>query len=190
MPQKWETDMNTSEKLDWLKLNLDQNIAGLARDITTTVRENKKLYMSNDLITPIQNAFDLQDENLRNIRNWIKNKFPDDIDTIEYKTLADDIQEQGMVANTSKAAPVANVVEKRAVTARAREEAEQASLSGKEDEAARNAEIPPATQALPGIFGWFKTTPKATRGGRSGYKKQKASSKRIMSKRITTKRRR
>jgi hypothetical protein len=63
----------------------------------------------------------------------------------------------------------------------------RAALNRTVNEASSNANTPPATQASPGFFGWFKPTPT---GGRSGYKKQKASSKRITSKRITRKRRR
>jgi hypothetical protein len=179
----WGTGMDISEKVDWLKIDLNQKIDGLYRDIDTTAKENKKLYMSQRVLPRIEKALELQDENLKNVRNWIKNKFPNDINTIEYKTLAEYNQEQGMVANTSNAvpvrdaqvrAPVANVVDENTAGAATAE-------------AAKNAETPPATQASPGFFGWFKSTPT---GGRSGYKKQKTSSKRITSKRITRKRKR
>jgi septal ring factor EnvC (AmiA/AmiB activator) len=46
-----------------------------------------------------------------------------------------------------------------ATAARARDEAEQAALKRKVNEASSNAETPPATQASPGLFGWFKSTP-------------------------------
>jgi SMC interacting uncharacterized protein involved in chromosome segregation len=77
MSQDWDTDDgDISDKVEWLELNLNKKIDGLYKDIATSVSENKKLNKK------IETAFNLQDENLKNVRNWIGNKFPDDINTI------------------------------------------------------------------------------------------------------------